>query len=63
MSRVDTDHQMPEKALENTSGWASCSRLYMHRLEASMRTRMINTDDISCCRLLAMTCVITFRES
>ena len=63
VSRVDTDHQMPEKALENTSGWASCSRLYMHRLEASMSTSRMNTEENSCCRLLEMTWVITPRES
>lgn len=57
------DHQIPEKALVNTSGWASCSREYMHRLEASMRIRMMKTEDISCCRLLAMTSVMTLRES
>ena len=50
VSSVDTAHQMPEKALVNTAGWASCSRLYMHRLEASMRIRMMNTDENSCCR-------------
>ena len=48
VSRVDTAHQMPEKALVNTSGWASCSRLYMHRLEASMSTEMMNTEEKSC---------------
>ena len=63
VNRVDTDHQMREKALVKTWGWASCSRLYMHRLEASMSTSRMNTEEKSCCRLLEMTSVMTPRES
>ena len=63
VSRVDTAHQMPEKALVNTSGWASCSRLYIHRLAASISTEIINTEENSCWRLLEMTSVMTLRES
>ena len=54
---------MPEKALENTSGWASCSNEYIHRLEAIISTRMMNTEESSCWALLTSTCVMTFRES
>ena len=60
---MDTAHHMPEKALRNTSGWASCSREYIHRLAPSISTRMMNTEDMSCCRLLARTEVMTLRES
>ena len=63
VSMVDTDHQMPENAFLNTSGCASCSRLYIHRLDPSISVAMMNTEDRSCCFLLAMTSVMTFRES
>ena len=54
---------MPEKALENTSGCASCSRLYMHRLEPSIRVAMMKTEERSCCFLLLRTSVMTLSES
>ena len=38
-------------------------RLYIHKLEASIRVRIINTEERSCCFLLLMTSVITFSES
>ena len=47
----------------NTSGCASCSRLYMHRLDASIRMRIVNTEEKSCCLLLFSTSVINFSES
>ena len=63
VSMVDTDHQMPEKAFLNTSGCASCSRLYMQRLDPSISVAMMNTEDKSCCRLLFKTSVMTLSES
>ena len=60
---VEADHQMPEKALEKTSGCASCSRLYMQRLDPSISVAMIKTDDRSCCFLLVRTSVMTWSES
>lgn len=63
VSSVDTDHHTPEKAFLNTSGCASCSSEYMHRLEPSISTRMMNTDDKSCCLLPTMTSVMTLSES
>ena len=60
---VEFPCQIPENALENTSGWASCSRLYMHRLEATISTRMMNTEESSCWRLLRMTSAMMLRES
>ena len=63
VSRVEAAHQIPEKAFWNTSGCASCSRLYMQRLEPSISIRMIKTEDISCCFFPAMTSPITFSES
>ena len=60
---METDHQMPEKALRKTSGWASCSREYMQRLEASISVRMMKTEESSCWRLLRRTSVMTWRES
>lgn len=39
-------HQIPLKALRNTSGCASCSTLYMHRLLASMRISTIKTEEM-----------------
>ena len=38
----------PLNAFLNTSGCASCSREYMHRLEPSSRIAMINTELTSC---------------
>ena len=63
VSSVDAAHQMPEKALANTLGCASCSRLYMHRLEPSIRSAMIKTEDRSCCLLLLITSAMTLSES
>ena len=52
---------MPEKALEKTSGWVAFSRLYIHRLEATISTRMLKIEETSCWRLLFSTSVMTLR--
>ena len=41
----------------------SVTLVYTHRLEASISTRMMKTEEKSCWRLLLMTSPMTFRES
>lgn len=63
LSNVDAAHQMPENALEKTSGCASCSKLYIHKLDAIISIRMMNTEEISCCFLDFKTSEMTLSES
>ena len=42
---VDRLHQIPENALRNASGCASCSALYMQSDDTSMSIRMMKTDE------------------
>ena len=60
---VDMLHQIPLKALRNTSGCASCSTLYMHRLLASMRISTIKTEEMIWFLFSYKTVVITLKES
>ena len=63
VSNVDAAYQIPENAFLNISGCASCSKLYIHKLDAIINTNIINTDDTNCWRFPLITSVITCKES
>lgn len=63
VSNVDAAHHMPEKTFLKVSGCALCSMLYIQRLALVISTRIINTDEMSCCLLLLRTSLITLKES
>ena len=60
---ADIDHHNPEKAFLKASGCASCSKLYMHKDEAIIRTKIIRIEEKSCIFFSDNTFTITLKAS